>query len=1044
MNLPKFSVNRPVLTTMFTLIVVVLGASSLTQLRIDMLPDVEMPTLTVSTSYDGASPEVMERSVTQILEEILATVPGVEEMTSSASEGNTRVRMTFVWGTDINDAATEVRSKLETELEELPEEVSRPNVRKFDVNAFPVVVVGISSKLDPVELTTLIEEQIRYRFAQVPGVAQVDAWGGYNRELRVELDQARVRALGLPLNEILSSIRDANLDLPAGSIEAGRYEVTLRAPAEFKSIADIEDVVVAVREGSPVRLGQIAEVKDTYERLTRHVRINNELGIRLAIRKEAGANTVEVATAILDEIEDINRDFPQIEALAVINQGNYIERSIQNVANSVLYGGALAVLVLLFFLRNLPSTLVIALAIPISVVATFALVYFAGFTLNLMTLGGLALGVGMMVDSSIVVLEAIFRKHDEEHTDSTNASIAAAVEVGPAIVASTITTLVIFLPVIFIQGVSGILFRELAYVIAFALITSLIISLSVVPMLAARMLSKRDTKQRTGPIAKLNAIATRGFDALDNGYRDLLVWVLRNRAITIGSTLLVLAATVLLVPKLGTEFLPPSDEGEVRVSGEMEVGTRLDLVDAQTRKLEQIVIDNVPEMTSWVTSVGASGWNPGDGGTGDIRIALVPLSERTRSNTEIAADLRAKLDGQIPGMTVRTRAPQGQFLLERVLGSSDNGLTVEVRGYDLETLELLANRALSAMSEIEGLTDLDAEIDQGAPQQEISIDRAKAADIGVSVREVSEAIETAIAGSRAGEYRTDDGYAYRILVQLADAQSLSIDEVLDLTIRSDTGQDVALRNLVSTDFGRGPTVIRRKDQQRVLSIDANVAGRDLGSVAQDVQAALDQIPTPSGYEFHLTGSVEEQKEASSELVLALGLSLVLVYMVLACQYESLRDPLIVMCSVPLAAIGVILMLFITNTTLNIQSYIGCIMLGGIVVNNAILLVDQTGHLRRTGLDTNQAIAEAGRRRLRPILMTSLTTILGLLPLALGFGEGADAQAPLARAVIGGLLTSMLTTLILVPAVYSILHPKHALTPKTDDGQISHTDPAVAH
>jgi HAE1 family hydrophobic/amphiphilic exporter-1 len=1045
MNLPKFSVMRPVLTTMLTLIVVVLGASSLTQLRIDMLPDVEMPTLTVSTEYEGASPEVMERSVTQILEEILATVPGVEEMTSSSSEGDASVRLTFVWGTDINDAATEVRSKLETELEELPEEITRPTVRKFDVNSFPVVVIGISSKLDPVELTTLIEEQIRYRFAQVPGVAQVDAWGGYNRELRVELDQARVRALGLPLNQILSAIRDANLDLPAGSIEEGRYEVTLRAPAEFKSIEDIRAVVVATREGAPVRLGQIAEVKDTYERISRHVRINNELGIRLAIRKEAGANTVEVATAILDEIEDINRDFPQIEALAVINQGNYIERSITNVANSVLYGGALAVLVLLFFLRNLPSTLVIALAIPISVVATFALVYFAGFTLNLMTLGGLALGVGMMVDSSIVVLEAIFRKHDEQHADPTSASISAAVEVGPAIVASTITTLVIFLPVIFIQGVSGILFRELAYVIAFALITSLVVSLSVVPMLAARMLTRRDASTpRPGPVAKLNAFATRAFEALDNGYRDLLVWVLRNRIITIGSTLLVLGATVLLVPKLGTEFLPPSDEGEVRVSGEMEVGTRLDLVDAQTRKLEQIVIDNTPEMTSWVTSVGASGRSPGDGATGDMRISLVPLSERTRSNTEIAADLREKLDGQIPGMTVRTRAPQGQFLLERVLGSSDNGLTVEVRGYDLQTLELLANRALEAMSEIDGLTDFDADIDQGAPQQEIAIDRAKAADIGVSVRDISQAIETAIAGSRAGEYRTADGYAYRILVQLADAQSLSIEQVLDLTVRSDTGEDVALRNLVTTDFGRGPTVIQRKDQQRLVSIEANVAGRDLGSVAQDVQAALDQIPTPAGYDFILTGSVEEQQESSRQLMLALGLALVLVYMVLACQYESLRDPLIVMCSVPLAAIGVILMLFITNTTLNIQSYIGCIMLGGIVVNNAILLVDQTGQLRRSGLVTRDAIAEAGRRRLRPILMTSLTTILGLLPLAFGIGEGADAQAPLARAVIGGLLTSMLTTLVLVPAVYSIVHPEHAREPKTDDGRISHTDPAVAH
>lgn len=1021
MNLPRASVRRPVFTTMVTLIVVVLGGVSLSRLRIDLLPAVEMPTITVQTSYEGASPEVMERLVTQIVEEIIATVPGVEEMESSSSEGESRVRVTFMWGVDVDAAATEVRARLEDELDELPDEVTRPQVRKFDVNSFPVVLLGIASRLDPVELTTLIDEQVRYRFARLPGVAQVDMWGGYNREVRVALDPGRVRALGLPLNQILDAIRDANLDLPAGEIEAGRYEVTLRAPAEFRSLDEIRQTVVATRQGAPITLEQIAEITDTYERLTRIVRVNGRLGLRLAVRKQADANTVEVSSAILEEIGRVNRDFPQIEIVPVINQGNFIERSIRNVSNSVLYGGGLAVLVLLFFLRNIRSTIVISLAIPICVIATFALIYFGGFTLNLMSLGGLALGVGMMVDNSIVVLENVFRRHTEERLPADQAAVDGAVEVGPAILASTLTTLVIFLPVAFIQGVSGLLFRELAYVIAFSLICSLVVSLSLVPMLASKLLRRREAP-RTGAAARIASGAGDFLTALEEAYRDLLRWVLRHRLVAIAGTLALLGASLMLIPRLGSEFLPPSDEGEVRVSAELEIGTRLDIVDRQTRILEEVVLERVPEIVAWVTSVGGGGRDPEDASTGELRISLVPAAQRTRSNVEIADDLRNALEGRVPGAIVRTRAPQGQFILERILGG-DEGVTVEIRGYELDILQSLTQRVLSTLESVPGVTDLDSSLDDGMPQQELRVDRAKAADVGVSVRDIAEALETAVAGSRAGDYRTL-GNSYRILVQLQNAQSLSLEEVLDLTIRSETGEDVALRNLVTTASGRGPTVITRKDQQRTVEVTANIAGRDLGSVAADAEAALAEIPRPAGYELRLAGNVEEQRRASRELTVSLLLALALVYMVLACQYESLRDPVIVMLSVPLAAIGVVLTLYVTETTLNIQSYIGCIMLGGIVVNNAILLVDQSGQLRRIhGMPTREAVAEAGRRRLRPILMTSLTTMLGLAPLALGIGEGADAQAPLARAVIGGLASSMLTTLVLVPAVYSLFHPE---------------------
>ncbi|HSL98614.1 MAG TPA: efflux RND transporter permease subunit, partial [Candidatus Limnocylindria bacterium] len=782
MNLPEFSVRRPIFVTMITLIVVILGAVSLSRVRIDLLPSIELPTITVRTEYEGASPEVMERLVTQIIEEIVGTVPGVEEVTSQSSEGNSSIRVSFVWGTDINTAALDVQAKLEHEMNELPEDIVRPRVAKFDIASFPVVLLGISSNLDPVELTQLIEDQIRYRFAHIPGVAQVDVWGGYNREVRIELDPDRINALQLPLDRVLVAIRDANLDLPAGQIEQGRYEVTLRAPAEFANLDQIRNTVILQRNGAPVTLGQIAGVTDTYEKLTRIVRVNGGRGIRVAIRKQADANTVEVSRRVLAEIDAVNEVFPQIRIVPVINQGNFIERSINNVAQSVLYGGGLAILVLLFFLRNFRSTLVISLAIPISVIATFALIYFGGLTLNLMTLGGLALGVGMMVDSSIVVLENIFRRRTEAGDAPASAAVEGTREVGPAIIASTLTTLVIFLPVIFVRGVSGILFKEMAYVIIFSLSCSLLVSLSLVPMLSAGPLAIREerTRKRAAWIERLDTKADEFFRNLENGYRDLLGWVLSHRLQTVLLAAAILGASLLLLPFIGTEFLPPSDEGEVRVTGEMEVGTRLELVDEQTQRMERIVYAAVPEAVSSIVSVGATGWNPAAASQGGISLALSPAKKRSRSNVEIADDLRRRLTGNIPGMDIRTRAPQGQFLLDRLLGA-DEGLTIEIRGFDLFALDTLANRAAAAIRDVKGITDIDTSRETGVPQQEIRVDRDKVADLGLSVRDVTKILETAMAGSKVGEFRAQ-GNSYRILVKLKDAEKRSLDEILNLTL----------------------------------------------------------------------------------------------------------------------------------------------------------------------------------------------------------------------------------------------------------------------
>jgi hydrophobic/amphiphilic exporter-1 (mainly G- bacteria), HAE1 family len=632
----------------------------------------------------------------------------------------------------------------------------------------------------------------------------------------------------------------------------------------------------------------------------------------------------------------------------------------------------------------------------------------------------------MMVDNAIVVLENIFRKR-EQGGELMKVAVSGTEQVTAAVTASTITTLVIFLPMVFLEGVSGVMFQQLAYVVAFALICSLMVALTVVPMLSARLLGKvgLSGEKPSGLGQRMYEASGRLFEHLERRYLVLLGWALRHRVVALGVVVAVFAGSLLLVPRIGSEFMPATDEGEVRVNVEMEVGTRLEVVDAQVRRIEQIVKELVPEAENTVVRVGTSGWRAGGGATGEIRVALVPVAQRTRSSEQIAQALRPELSG-IPGAVVRTRAGQGLFILR--MGSSGDGdsLQVEIRGWELARLDALAAEVAARIEDVAGITDVRLSREAGVRQELFRIDRARAADLGLSASRIARSLETAIAGSRAANYR-DAGYEYRIQVKLADAQRLSIEDILDLTIANADGEQIMLRNVLTPETGRGPIQIDRKDQQRITSVSAGISGRDLGSVVADVRQRLQEIPVPRDYEIVFAGDYEEQQEAFSELAMALVLALILVYMVMASLYESFRDPLVVMFAVPLAAIGVVWTLLLTGTTFNVQSFIGCIMLGGIVVNNAILIVDQASFLRKDkAMPALEAVYEAGRRRLRPILMTSMTTALGLLPLALGWGEGADAQAPMARVVIGGLLSASLITLVVIPIMYTLFYRAGAM------------------
>ena len=1016
MNLPRFSVARPVLTSMVTLIAVVLGSMALSRLPVDLLPDIEYPFVTVNVAYPNASPQAMEELVAKPIENAVATVQGIEEITSSMSEGVANVRLRFAWGTNLGFAAMDVRDAIDEEYEDPPEGAERPQIRKFDTSDAPIMLIGVFSEIDPIALRSLIDNRLAYRVQQVPGVAQVDLWGGPEREIQVRLRPERVQALDLSLATVVETLRESNLNRPGGSIERGYSEYTVRVPGRYDSLAEMRDEVVAVRDGAPVRLGQVAEIADTQKRVTRIIRINGEPGIRMAVRKQSGANTVEVAERLRAELERMNAAFPQVDMRALFDTSEYIERSIRNATLAMLAGAILAVLVLLVFLRNLRATLVVATAIPVSVITTFALVFFGGFSLNLMTLGGLALGVGLMVDSAIVVLENIVRRHEADRETAEASAERGAAEVAAPVVAGTLTTIAIFVPMFFAQGLTGQLFRQLAFVVAFALGCALLVALTVVPMLSARLLRARD-RAAPRPLRGLGERIGAGLRRLEAAYVALLDRLLGRVWHVVGAAALALAAAAAAVPLLGTEFMPSTDEGEVEIDVEMPPGTRLQTVERATGKAGAVVREQVPERINTVTSIGSSSYRPSASAEGEIRVSLPPRSARERSSAEVAADLRAAI-GAIPGAEVRVRARRPFFM--RALSSGDAALAIEVRGYEFDTLTSLSREVQRRIRGVDGLTDARLSREGGDEQQLIRVDRNRAADQGVRVAAIAETVETAVSGRIASRF-LDQGDEVDIRVQFRGNETLAPRELLDLRVPAADGELVRVGNVARLARDEGPVVIDRKDQTRVVEVRANVAGRDMGSVVADVRTALAGIPVPDNYDILIAGDYEEQQSAFASLIAQLALAVVLVYMVMASLYESYRDPLIVMGSVPLALIGVVAALFVTGTTLNAQSLMGCVILIGIVVNNAILIVDQSNRLRAEGEALRDAIREAGRRRLRPILMTALTTILALLPLAIGAGEGGETQAPLGRAVVGGLLFSTLITLVLIPVIYERVH-----------------------
>ncbi|HKQ73157.1 MAG TPA: efflux RND transporter permease subunit [Blastocatellia bacterium] len=1024
-NLPSFSVRRPITVYMFTSVLVLLGAISFMRLPVDLMPEIQNPTLTVRTAYPGVAPEEVENLVTRPLEASLSSAPGIYRISSNSSEGSSNIRVSFDWSVNIDEAANEVRTRVDRMRGALPDDVEPPTIFKFDTTQFPIMFLAVSGDKDPRELRTLLEKDIQPRLERLPGVAAVDIRGGLRRQIHVKPSIEKLRSYNLSVGQITNILRQENQNRPVGPMDEGKYEVLVRSQGEFDNVEEVRNVVVASRNGAPIFLKDVAEVQDAHEEIRQLVRIDDKPGIRFSIRKQSGANTVTVAARVRDEIERLQKAFPGTTIRAMMDSSIFITRAIDNLRESAISGGILAILALLLFLRNIRSTLIVAASIPITVIGTFLLMYASGFTLNTMSFGALALGVGMIVDNAIVIIENVFR-HREGGMTHAEAAVFGTSEVTAPLIASTLTSVAVFLPLVFLGGMSGIMFKQLAYIVGFSQIFALIIGLTLVPVLCAKYLRVRPPDAKRHPwMAKIIKVSGSALDGLDDRYQRGIRWSLNHRKTVVFSAVLLFAGAICLIPFIGVEMMPEADENELRVNLELPAGTKIEITSELAGRMESIIKREVPEMERILVEVGGGGFMSGSSThTAEFTVQLKSKSERKRSSQEMVNALRPKLNLQ-PGMMVRVRASSNNSMMRRMGPGQNVGerVSVEIRGHDMQVASDLAKRIKDIVESVPGITDAQVSRREGMPEMLVTVDRSKAASLGVNASDIATTLETVVGGNRASQFR-EEGQEYDILVRLSEEQRASLGNLQNVTVLTPSGQAVPIGDLVKMQRREGPVSIERQDQERLVQVTAGYANRDLGSIMRDIDRQLSGMNMPTGFSLNYGGEFEEQQKSFRELLFSLILAIVLVYMVMASEFESLRDPLIILFSIPLAAIGVCLSLFLTETTFNMQAFIGVILLAGIAVNNAIVLIDYTILLReRDKLLLKHAVELAGRRRLRPILMTTLTAILGLVPMSLGFGEGAEVQAPMARVVIGGMLTSTFITLFFIPTIYTMIEER---------------------
>lgn len=1025
MKLPEFSVRRKVTASMIAMILVVIGLIAFSRLGLDFFPDLEYPTVSVITTYRGASSEDIEKTITEPLEQVVSSVSGVKKVTSQSSEGVSVLMVEFEWGTNLDFAAQDIRDQIGLYRNFLPANASNPLVVKFNLSQFPVIFYGITadSGYSTYDLKKMIEDEVKPRLERLDGVASAAVFSTDEREIRVELDKNALISYNLPLDRVLMALASENINAPAGDVVERHEDLIVRTLGEFRSVEDVRNVVVGLSQrGEPIYVRDIAEVKDTFKETRSVARVQEQKGVYLVVNKRSGANTALVGNAVKKEIRKIQATLPgNLVFHMAMDQAEMINMVASRTSNNAVVGAFLAIALIFLFLRNWRPTLIIAIAIPLSVITTFVALYAAGYTLNLMTLGGLALGVGMLVDNAIVVIENTFR-HIEEGKHVEEAAVIGASEVGMAITASTLTTIIVFLPVVFAGGITGKLTQPLALTIVFSLVSSLFVALTLVPLFSS-LLFKARAKKKSGD--EECVVKEPHFAAARTFYRGLLTRALRKRKTVLAMTAALFVISLVIVAFIGAEFMPQSDRNFLMVRIKLPVGTSLEETNRILGQVEKIFRQQ-PEVTLVSAQAGsraeedpsdmASGMGLTGTHEGMLMVRLVNRSQRKYTDMEILERVRKML----PRLE--------NFKFEQInmeaamMGGAAAPVEIKLFGKDLETLREIGDAVVKRISDVEGLRDLTHSLAQGKPEYQFALDRERAARLGLAVAQVSSTIQTATQGTVVSRYR-DGTDEVNIRVILAKQYRDSLEEIKKTPLMSPAGRMIYLEQIADWKRGEGPIQITRENQMRKISVTANIAGRDLGTVMRDIRSRLVDLEKqlPPGYFLEYGGAYEQMIEAFKVLAAALALAVLLVYMVMASQFENFLHPFVIMFTIPLAIIGVIFGLLISGKPLSLPALIGVIILAGIAVNNGIVMIDYINQLIRRGLDKREAIIRGAVTRLRPVLLTALTTILGMLPMAVAGGSGAEFRSPMAVAVVGGLIATTLLTLFIIPIVYSIFN-----------------------
>lgn len=990
---------------MIVLAILALGFVSLRGLVIDLFPRIDLPIAVVATTYQDAAPEDVENLISRPIESSVSSIEGIEMIQSQSQSGNSLVVLMFKNGVDLDQALLDVRERIDQIKGFLPERAGDPNIIRFNPDQLPVIWTSLTGK-DPDVLTQMAEEEIVPFFERQEGVASVTLEGGKEREIQLILQETKLAQYGVNAQTIAQALTNANQSASVGVVEKGTKDLQLRVKGEFESIDDIKQTFVQTEAGALIRVEDVAKVKDTFKQSNSVTLVNGAPSIVLSVMKKTDSNTVNVATHIKEAMEELNQTLPEGVTLdVVIDTSQFIEMSIDSVVQNIMMGSVISVFVLLLFLKSIRATIVIGISIPIAIISTFTLMYMTGETLNILTLGGLALGIGMMVDSSIVILENIYA-YRQKGFSLIESAVKGASELVPAIIASTTTTLVVFLPIVFVEGIASDLFTPLALTVSFSLVASLVVAVTLVPMLSSKLLSK--AMDHRGERYWFNRLLER----VKNKYQSILEWALGHRKTTIFGTILLIAGSLALTPTIGAEFIPSADQGQIEIRVTTAPGSSVTHTEDIAEEVSERIApyENVIETNFMSIAGGGIGVMGGGGNTATFTLQLVPANDRAESTNDVVQSLNKDLN-DVPSADI-------QVVVMDSAASFGDPISIELSGPDHAALRELADEVVVEISTIDGVYHPESSATEGVPQMIIQIDENRAAMYGLLEQQIMSQMQLYFSGQVATIFR-EAGNELDVTLLYPEDDRKEISDVEDMKIHTPTGATIALSEVAELKEVQGPASLLRQNQQPQVNVSSDVMNRDLGGVVNDVEAKLDGMNLPEGYHYHIGGEAEEMAESFSDLILALIFSIFLVYAVMAVQFENFLFPFIIMFSMPATVIGVIVGLLVANISFSIPAFIGIIMLAGIVVNNSIILVDYVNILRRRGMERREAMIEAGRSRLRPILMTTLTTVLAMIPLGLALGEGAELQQPLAVTIIFGLTISSLFTLVLIPVVYSL-------------------------